>query len=149
MGLYTCITAAGSTPWQPSIVNCAVGDTMQLHIDFLQCWDGVNLDSPDHKSHMSCRENVRGAPARCPSTHPVMIPQITLNLNYKITVANQTTDWRLSSDNYATTSPGGYSTHADWVNGWDGQTMAGIVKNCLQKNVDGHAHPLCEGRVFY
>ena len=78
-----------------------------------------------------------------------MTPSITLNLNYKITVANQTTDWRLASDNYATTSPGGYSTHADWVNGWDEKIMAGIVKNCLQKNVDCHAHLLGDGRMFY
>jgi hypothetical protein len=149
VGLYTCITAAGTTPWKPNIVNCAVGDTMQLHIDFPQCWDGVNLDSPDHKSHMSHRENVAGAPARCPSTHPVMIPSITLNINYKITVPNQTVNWRLASDNYATTSPGGYSTHADWVNGWDEKFMAGIIKNCLQRNADCHAHLLGDGRLYY
>ena len=40
MALYTCITAAGTTPWQPNIVDWAVGDTMQLHIDFPQSWDG-------------------------------------------------------------------------------------------------------------
>ena len=148
-GLYTCITAAGTTPWQPNIVNCAVGDTMQLHIDFPQCWNGKDLDSPDHKSHMSYRVNSPGIPAACPATHPVMIPAITINLNYKITVANQTNLWRLSSDNYSTTLPGGYSTHADWVNGWDEATMAGIVKNCLQKNADCHAHLLGDGRTFY
>ena len=148
-GLYTCITAAGTTPWKPNIVNCAVGDTMQLHIDFPQCWDGVNLDSPDHKSHMSFRENVPGADAKCPSTHPVMIPSITLNLNYKITSPNQTVNWRLASDNYASTLPGGYSTHADWVNGWDEKFMAGIIKNCLQKNADCHAHLLGDGRTYY
>ncbi len=149
LGLYTCMTAAGSTPWQPNVVNCAVGDTMQLHIDFPQCWDGKNLDSPDHKSHMSHRVNAPGVPASCPATHPVMIPQITLNLNYKMTVANQTANWRLASDNYATTLPGGYSTHADWVNGWDEKTMQGIVNNCLNKNLDGHAHLLCDGRTFF
>lgn len=149
-GLYTCITPAGtSSPWQQHVVNCPIGDSMQLHIDFPQCWDGVNLDSPDHKSHMSDRENVPGAPARCPSTHPVMIPAITLNLNYKITSANQTANWRLASDNYATSSPGGYSAHADWVNGWDEKTMAGIVKNCLNKDADCHAHLLGDGRMFY
>ena len=149
IGLYTCLTPAGSTPWKRNIVNCAVGDTMQLHIDFPQCWDGKNLDSPDHKSHMSNRVNVSGVGDRCPATHPVMIPEITLNLNYKITVANQTNNWRLASDNYATTLPGGYSTHADWVNGWDEKTIQGIVNNCLNKNLDGHAHLLCDGRTFF
>ena len=148
-GSYTCLTPAGSTPWKRNIVNCAVGDTMQLHIEFPQCWDGKNLDSPDHKSHMSDRVNVSGVGFRCPATHPVMIPEITLNLNYKITVANQTNNWRLASDNYATTLPGGYSTHADWVNGWDQNTIQGIVNNCLNKNLDGHAHLLCDGRTYF
>ena len=41
-----------------------------------QCWDGVNLDSPDHKSHMAYP--VGG----CPSTHPVPFPEITVNVAY-------------------------------------------------------------------
>ena len=108
-----------------------------------------NLDSPDHKSHTSHLVNAPGVPASCPATHPVMIPEITLNLNYKITVTNQSANWRLASDNYATTLLGGYSTHADWVNGWDEKTMQGIVNNCLNKNLDGHAHLLCDGRTFF
>jgi hypothetical protein len=50
------------------------------------CWDGKNLDSPDHKSHVAypvagaqtfTGNSVGGA---CPSTHPVKIPQIMLEV---------------------------------------------------------------------
>lgn len=51
------------------------------------CWDGKNLDSPDHKSHVAYP--IDGAPAftgssvggQCPDTHPVKIPQIMLEVN--------------------------------------------------------------------
>jgi len=37
------------------------------------CWDGVNVDSPDHKSHVAYPAGILGA---CPSSHPVEIPQV-------------------------------------------------------------------------
>ena len=36
---------AGSIP-----TACPVGDAVRLEVQFPQCWDGTNLDSPDHKS---------------------------------------------------------------------------------------------------
>ena len=45
-------------------------------IIFPSCWDGKNLDSPDHKSHVAySNSGGLGTPA-CPSTHPVAIPQV-------------------------------------------------------------------------
>ena len=43
------------------------------------CWDGKNLDSPDHQSHMFNTMKSGGfvnAPA-CPASHPVRMPQVT------------------------------------------------------------------------
>ncbi|MAD83961.1 MAG: hypothetical protein CL912_13445 [Deltaproteobacteria bacterium] len=50
------------------------------------CWDGVNLDSPDHKSHVAYPKNGpqqftgTSTGGACPSTHPVKIPQIMLEV---------------------------------------------------------------------
>jgi len=41
------------------------------------CWDGKNLDSADHKSHISYPASgtmESGGP--CPASHPVKIPQV-------------------------------------------------------------------------
>ena len=41
------------------------------------CWDGVNLDSPDHRSHVAYPESGTfegGGP--CPKSHPIKIPQV-------------------------------------------------------------------------
>ena len=142
---YTCINNKGeSIPWVKSIPNCAVGQTMEMQVAFPQCWDGVNLDSPDHKSHMAFPID-----ETCPSTHPKVLPELRVNFNFKVNTANATKTWRLASDNYDNNLPAGFSSHADWVNGWDVTIMAGIVKNCLNSNRDGHAHLLCDGRMFF
>jgi hypothetical protein len=46
-------------------------------IIFPSCWDGINLDSPDHKSHVAYAPGNRAlADDKCPATHPVRIPQV-------------------------------------------------------------------------
>lgn len=52
-------------------------------IIFPSCWDGVNLDSPDHKSHVAYAPgNSALAGDKCPSTHPVRIPQVMYEIMF-------------------------------------------------------------------
>ena len=151
--MFTCIPPNDkiSRPfygWSRSIPACPVNWEMDMSIGFPQCWDGVNLDSPDHISHMAPADTSI-SPYRCPATHPVPIPSIALNMRFKVVEGMDLSKWRLSSDNYSTTLPGGYSAHTDWVNGWDEEFMKGIIKNCLNKKQDCHAHLLGDGRMFY
>lgn len=126
---------------KPNIPACKQGDTVEALLSFPNCWDGKNLDSPDHKSHMAYSSG------SCPATHPVRIPEITFNVYYAATAAAGTANWRLASDNY-TGGTGGNSWHGDWMNGWDETFLTGIVNNCLRKAVDCHAHLLGDGRMF-
>jgi hypothetical protein len=146
---YVCINIAradsNGMPWQKAIPNCGTDSYLQMVVVFPQCWDGKNLDSPNHKDHMAYAIS-----SKCPATHPVIIPEISLNMNYKIKANGVTAKWRLASDNYpAFGFNAGYSGHADWVNGWDETTLNGIVKNCLNASKDCHAHLLGDGRMFY
>jgi hypothetical protein len=52
---FTCIDpATGTGPKTQNVpTTCAVGNIVWSSVVFPQCWDGVNLDSPDHKSHMA------------------------------------------------------------------------------------------------
>ena len=150
-GHFTCNTSAGTTGWSKTIPNCNVGDGMTMHIDFPQCWDGKNLDSPDHKSHMAQRVYISNTSIemRCPATHPFRIPAIAFNVNFSNAKANQMKNWRLASDNYASTTAGGYSAHADWVNGWDEQLLTVIIADCIQSRLDCHAHLAGGGKKMY
>lgn len=133
-----------------SIQSCPVGDRVTLTINFPQCWDGVNLDSPDHKSHMAY-PNFRNPPQRstCPSTHPVMLPIISEIFHWKVTAGMDMAYWRLSSDMYSTSTRGGYSAHADWMNGWTPEFFRLIVNNCLKPGKDCFVGMLGDGRELY
>ena len=145
-GLFSCeYLPAGNPPIRGhAIPNCPVGTALFMNIVFPQCWDGTNLDSPDHRSHMSYPVG-----GECPSTHPVAIPEVAYDLIYWIKTANAPVLWRLSSDNYDPSSPGGYSMHGDWMNGWNKDIMNVWVKNCVQSASDCHAHLLGDGREYY
>ena len=146
-GNYACRNSANVTVGSgKSIPACAQGNTINSDVEFKQCWDGKNLDSPDHQSHMA--DIAPGAV--CPASHPVVIPHISLQIGYKVTDASGTQNWRLSSDNYAKSGyNAGYSSHADFVNGWDETFMAGIIKNCIAAGMDCKAHLLGDGRMYY
>jgi hypothetical protein len=76
---------------------------IRSNILYPTCWDGVNLDSPDHKSHVAYP---KAGPALftgssvggdCPSTHPVKIPQIMLEIVWDTTQFNNKAEWPTDS----------------------------------------------------
>ena len=87
------------------IPDCAPGQFVSLQLDFPNCWDGTNLDSGNHNSHMAYSVNTT-----CPSSHPVPLPQITYNMFWNNADTN-TGGWYLSSDEHNNTIlPGGTTT---------------------------------------
>ncbi len=130
---------SGSIP-----TGCGVGGDLKMVIGFPQCWDGVNLDSPNHKSHMAYAG--ANTPSSCPTSHPVPIPEITYIVRYRVIDSVALAHWRLSSDMYGTSIPGGFSIHGDWFNGWDETTKNTWVTNCAHNAQDCHGNLLGNGR---
>jgi hypothetical protein len=131
-----------------TIPDCPVGDSVSVEIWFPQCWDGINLDSPDHQSHMAYASTDHGGNG-CPTTHPHPMPEITFNVSWVVPPGSSSTTWRLSSDIYPSSLPGGYSVHADWYNGWDVAIRDAWVNGCVRAQRDCHAHLLGDGREIY
>jgi hypothetical protein len=127
---FHCDGGPGPSMSGKTIPNCSVGSQVVMSIWFPQCWNGRDLDSPDHKSHMSFR--VGDAGGVCPSTHRVAISEITINVHYTVTEVNSPRHWRLVSDHYPADQPGGYSAHADWMNGWRPYAARRWNNNCIQ-----------------
>ena len=50
---------------------------LEVEMKFPNCWDGVNLDSPDHTSHVVYSSDGT-EDGSCPSSHPVKLPVIEL-----------------------------------------------------------------------
>jgi Domain of unknown function (DUF1996) len=99
------------------------GDLLRLRVEFPNCWDGRNLDSADHKSHMAYAP--RGGRG-CPSSHPVAVPSLHLNFKWKVT--GSLSDVTLASG-------GVHSGHADFFNSWDQDAQAQLVRQCLNSSM--------------
>jgi len=137
-----------------TVPECAAPDRVRVDIFFPSCWNGVDLDSPDHKSHMAYPVN-QGGPAgtRCPDTHPVPIVRPSYHFAFGVKPevydpATQTSrGWRLASDMYDVSSaqPGGLSLHADWFNGWHPEIMQLILDGCIKGELDCHDGNLGNG----
>jgi hypothetical protein len=109
---------AGGVPPSSTVPTCpdARGSFLRLHVRFPSCWDGRNLDSADHKSHMAYAMG-----GRCPSTHPVSVPSITLIYRYPT----------LGGSDFSLASGGQYSGHADFFNAWNPGQLRKLVNRCL------------------
>ena len=92
--------------------------TLRLQVNFPSCWDGVHLDSADHKSHMAYATS-----GVCPSSHPVAVPGLTLVIAYPVT----------GGANAELASGGQLSGHADFVNAWDQETLSALVDRYLNR----------------
>lgn len=112
---------------------------LMLRLTFQRCWDGVNLDSPDHRSHMA-HPGPRG-PDDCPASHPVRIPQIRIFVHYP--TAGGPDPSRGARPGAVELSSGGHeSVHGDFMDGWDHRRLDSFVDRCIR-----HTRPKCDPAV--
>jgi hypothetical protein len=119
---YNCLyypRGGQATGKSAAIPNCPPGTYLSAKIQFPSCWDGVNLDSLDHKSHMAYPNR-----QQCPVTHPVGLPALGIRLRWK-------TARGIPSSQLALSSGGQHSMHADFWNVWSPSVMRWLVDNCL------------------
>jgi hypothetical protein len=114
---WNCGAMSGIPP-SSAVPTCPTHRTagLRLHVSFPNCWDGRNLDSTNHQSHVAY--SVRGS---CPSTHPVAVPAISLIFRYPIA----------GGSGVAFSSGGQYSAHADFFNAWRQGALTSLVQGCL------------------
>ena len=69
------------------------------------------------------------------------------NIIFPVGQNDDISKWRLSSDNYDSSLPGGYSSHGDYMFGWKKDVIEGLVK-CITNEADCHSHLLGDGRYM-
>ena len=103
------------------VPNCPSGKQLHLWMIFPECWDGTNLDSPNHQSHTAYSRN-----GICPATHPVKIPHLVMIVRYP---SQGGSDITLASG--AATG-----AHADVIFAWTPSVLAKLVGDCIRVGVD-------------
>lgn len=110
-------------------VSCPDDEFVEATVRFPTCWDGTELDSLDHRSHMAFYSYTDHGPA-CPDAYPVMLPELTVSFFF----AHQgsTADWYVSSDRMpGMTHDNGSTFHADWFGAWDPTIQDEWVRQCI------------------
>jgi hypothetical protein len=107
-------------PFSPTPVDCP-GGYLKVHVHFPFCWDGVNLDSPDHRSHMSFT---------CDAAHPIELVHLSIHVQYR--GVSDGASYHLAP------SPDGSipAVHADFMQSWSEGVLERIVAECVNAGVD-------------
>jgi hypothetical protein len=138
-------------------VLCPVGSRIGTMMTAPECWNGTDLDSPDHRSHLVYpRDDVGRGYNKCPDTHPYVIPHFTIGVWYTTdetldrsgNVSPDANTWYLSSDRM----PGmpnaipGTTMHADWFGAWEDSIMDIWMANCIEKMLSCNGGDLGNGQ---
>jgi hypothetical protein len=119
------------------------GGIMTVH-HFPSCWDGKNLDSPDHQSHMfNTAKEAFVAAGPCPASHPVRVAQVAYETLWD--TAQFANMWPADGKNPFVLSYSdnmGYGTHADYLFGWKGDSLQRAMDSSCMFNACENGRPL-------
>lgn len=110
------LSTATTTIGKNAMITRQKGHNLTLRINYPNCWDGMHLDSPDHISHMAYAKG-----QKCPSSHPIKIPQVTTFTTYNV---NGGKGFSLASGEW-------FTFHQDFWNAWDPDHFKLLNERCI------------------
>jgi hypothetical protein len=77
-------------PQTPGITKTYCPEGLRAQIFFPSCWNGVDIDSPDHSSHMAYPDGIDNG--SCPPSHPIHLISIFYEIWFSVAPFNQLND---------------------------------------------------------
>lgn len=108
-----------------SIPAGCTGEEIAVRVNFPDCWNGRDLDSPDHLGHMAYSTfDLDSFAFACPASHPVHVPAVQVNAIYP-----------LPDGTGVTVASGAPNTaHADFFSAWRPGEQERLVVDALKNN---------------
>jgi hypothetical protein len=108
----------GKGAWSSDVALCEANEELVFRVRFPECWNGVDVDSIDHRSHVA-RITKHGV---CPATHPVYFPRVSMTVVFN----------SQGGDGITLSSGTALTGHMDLINSWDQAVLEGLVERCLR-----------------
>ncbi|KAJ9634674.1 hypothetical protein H2204_006123 [Knufia peltigerae] len=127
---YNCLNYNGpAKPETGMFPNYNCPDGLRAQVFFPSCWNGKDLDTPDHKSHMSYPANSYNSGA-CPPDFPVHLISIFYEVIWD--TGKFADQWYGDSQPFVWSmgDPTGYGGHGDFIMGWDPALLQRAVDTC-------------------
>lgn len=146
-------TVAGTGVYQTlaeAAAVCPVGQWIKADLDGPSCWDGKNLDTSDHRSHVVYPTGAMSGGGRyCDAAHPYRIP--TIAYQWFFTVSADVANWRLSSDDMLAKMTGksvvpGTTLHMDYFEAWSPAIKKVWHDHCIDEHRTCSNGDLGDGR---
>lgn len=140
---FLCLDFNGVTTRHNEIPSKRCPSGVRSQINFQSCWDGKNVDSPDHKSHVAYQANGPDSGGCKDPNFPITIPRVFMEM-YQAT--NEFDKYRSQAKNpdqpfvFSNGDPTGYGYHGDFFNGWDSGVLQKVVDGC---NCNIYGDPQC------
>ncbi len=110
---------------------------LEMSMIMPSCWDGVRLDSPNHRDHVRYPKD-GDADGECPRSHPVRLPQIRMFTR----IAPYKGGEYVFSD-------GTGHFHADYMSGWKETELQRVLDTCENDSWDAMPNDWCENFVTF
>jgi len=103
---------------------------LRAQVYFPSCWDGKNIDSPDHSSHVAYPAIGDYNGGVCPQSHPVAL----FSLFYEFFFDTSPFMSDITHFAFANADPTGYGLHGDFIMGWtDRDALQNAFNTCIDE----------------
>mmetsp|Transcript_6233 Transcript_6233/g.7898 ORF Transcript_6233/g.7898 Transcript_6233/m.7898 type:complete len:446 (-) Transcript_6233:149-1486(-) len=113
-------------------------EELEVSMAFPTCWDGVNIDSEDHMSHVAYDTEGGNFAGECPAGFDTKIPEI--QLFFRIVPYTGGTHIFADGTNFF---------HADYFSGWDSAFLQDVLDNCENDSDAAMPDAWCEDHLTF
>lgn len=113
---------------EKSFLDSTCKDGIRIEIAFPSCWNGKDVDSPNHRSHVAYPDLV--ITGSCPEGFDVKLP----GLFYETIWATNAFEGKEGEFAISNGDPQGFGYHADFMNGWDVDFLQQAVNLCTAES---------------